>query len=58
MIKDVMVWLDGGLSDEIRLATAAEIARRLESEGIIGLFLNPLPGPVDGDISERSPRPN
>ena len=53
MIKDVMVWLDGGLSDEIRLATAAEIARRLESVVIIGLFLNPLPlpGPVDGDIS-------
>jgi nucleotide-binding universal stress UspA family protein len=56
MIKDVMVWLDGGLSDEIRLATAAEIARRLESEVIVGLFLNPLPlpglpGPVDGEIS-------
>src|SRR3982074_2598572 len=53
MIKDVMVWLDGGLSDEIPLATAAEIARRLESVVIIGLFLNPLPlpGPVDGDIS-------
>src|ERR1700730_10270253 len=53
MIRDVMVWLDGGISDEVRLAAAAEIARRLESQVIIGLFLNPLPlpGPVDGDIS-------
>ena len=53
MIKDVMVWLDGGISDEIRLAAVAEIAIRLESKVIIGLFLNllPLPGPVDGDIS-------
>src|SRR6266404_3189762 len=50
MIKDVMVWLDGGISDEVRLAAVAEIARRLESQVIIGLFLNPLPlpGPVDG----------
>jgi nucleotide-binding universal stress UspA family protein len=48
-----MVWLDGGISDEVRLAAVAEIARRLESKVIIGLFLNPipLPGPVDGDIS-------
>src|SRR6202165_4367725 len=53
MIKDLMVWLDGGISDEVRLAAVAEIARRLESQVIIGLFLNPLPlpGPVDGDIS-------
>jgi nucleotide-binding universal stress UspA family protein len=53
MIKDVMVWLDGGISDEIRLSAVAEIARRLESQVIIGLFLNPLPlpVPVDGDIS-------
>jgi nucleotide-binding universal stress UspA family protein len=53
MIRDVMVWLDGGISDEVRLAAVAEIARRLESKVIIGLFLNPipLPGPVDGDIS-------
>ncbi|MDX6596107.1 MAG: hypothetical protein QOI72_1489, partial [Solirubrobacterales bacterium] len=46
MIKDVMVWLDGGISDEVRLAAAADIARRLESRVIIGLFLNPLPLPV------------
>lgn len=53
MIRDVMVWLDGGISDEIRLAAAADIARRLDSQVIIGLFLNPLPlpAPVDGDIS-------
>src|SRR6202165_2603238 len=53
MIRDVMVWLDGGISDEVRLAPVAEIARRLESKVIIGLFLNPLPlpVPVDGDLS-------
>jgi nucleotide-binding universal stress UspA family protein len=53
MIRDVMVWLDGGISDEIRLVAAADIARRLDSLVIIGLFLNPLPlpAPVDGDIS-------
>jgi nucleotide-binding universal stress UspA family protein len=53
MIKDVMVWLDGGISDEIRLAAVDAIARRLDSQVIIGLFLNPLPlpGPVDGDVS-------
>jgi len=45
MIKDVMVWLDGSLSDEIRLAAVANIARRFESQ-VIGLFLNPLPLPV------------
>ena len=52
MIRDVMVWLDGGISDEVRLAAVAEIARQLDSKVIIGLFLNPvpLPGPVDGDI--------
>jgi hypothetical protein len=30
MIKDVMVWLDGGVSDEVRLAAVADIARRLQ----------------------------
>jgi nucleotide-binding universal stress UspA family protein len=52
MIKDVMVWLDGSLSDEIRLAAVADIARQFESQ-VIGLFLNPLPlpGPVDGDVA-------
>jgi nucleotide-binding universal stress UspA family protein len=51
MIKDVMVWLDGGISDEIRLAAVADIARRLESQVIIGLFLNPLPAAVDADVA-------
>jgi nucleotide-binding universal stress UspA family protein len=53
MIKDVMVWLDGGVSDEIRLAAVADIARRLESRVVIGLFLNvlPLPAAVDGDVA-------
>ncbi len=53
MIRDVMVWLDGGISDEIRLAAAAEIVHQLESHVVIGLFLNPLPlpGPVEGDAT-------
>ena len=53
MIKDVMVWLDGGISDEVRLAAVAEIAKRLQSKVVIGLFLNPVPLPVavDGDIN-------
>jgi hypothetical protein len=51
MIKDVMVWLDGGLSGEVRLTAGVDIARRFESQ-VIGLFLNPmrLPGPVNGDV--------
>src|SRR6202011_5735704 len=53
MIRDVMVWLDGGVSDEIRLAAVADISRRLDSQVVIGLFLNPLPLPVavDGDLA-------
>ena len=52
MIKDVMVWLDGSISDEIRLAAADAIARQLDSQMVIGLFLVllPLPGPVDADV--------
>jgi len=52
MIKDVMVWLDGGVSDDIRLAAVADIARRFESH-VIGLFVNPLPlpTPIDGDLA-------
>ena len=45
MIKDVMVWLDGSISDDIRLAAVADIARRIDPEVVIGLFLNPLPLP-------------
>lgn len=53
MIRDVMVWLDGGASDEIRLAAVADIALRLESRVVIGLFLNvlPLPAVVDADVA-------
>ena len=53
MISDVMVWLDGGVSDDIRLAAVADISRRLQPKVIIGLFLNPLPlpGPVEGDAT-------
>ena len=50
MIKDVMVWLDGSIADEVRLAAAEDIARIFQSH-IIGLFLNPLPSlvPAEGD---------
>jgi nucleotide-binding universal stress UspA family protein len=53
MIRDVMVWLDGGVSDEIRLAAVADIALRLESRIVIGLFLNvlPLPAVVDAGVA-------
>jgi nucleotide-binding universal stress UspA family protein len=53
MIRDVMVWLDGGVSDEIRLAAVADISRRLQPKVIVGLFLNPLPlpGSVEGDAT-------
>jgi hypothetical protein len=43
MIRHEMVWLDGGISGEIRLAAVNDIARLLDSQVIIGLFLNPLP---------------
>jgi nucleotide-binding universal stress UspA family protein len=48
MIKDVMVWLDGSLADEIRLDVVATIARRVEGQ-VIALFFNPmpLPAPID-----------
>jgi nucleotide-binding universal stress UspA family protein len=45
MIRDVMVWLDGGVSDEIRLAASAEMARRLDTRMVIGLYLNAMPLP-------------
>src|SRR3979490_1839033 len=48
MIKDVMVWLDGGISDEVRLAAVAADAPRTETGGAAGLFLNPLPLPGAG----------
>ncbi len=39
MIKDVMVWLDGSIADEVRLAAAEDIARVFQGH-IIGLFLS------------------
>src|ERR1700680_1814986 len=53
MIKDMMVWLDGGISDEIRLAAVADIARWLDAEVVMALFLNvlPLPGRIEGDAT-------
>src|SRR3984957_2461961 len=53
MIKDMMVWLDGGISDEIRLAAVADVARWLDAQVVIGLFLNilPLPGRIEGDAT-------
>ena len=42
MIKDVMVWVDGSLADEIRLDAAGSIARKFESR-VIALVLNPMP---------------
>lgn len=53
MIRDVMVWLDGGASDEIRLAAVADMTRRLETRVVIGLYLNvlPLPGSIEGDVT-------
>ena len=53
MIRDVMVWLDGGAPDEIRLAAVADMARWLESRVVVGLYLNvlPLPGPIEGDVT-------
>src|SRR3979490_1818092 len=53
MIRDVMVWLDGGAPDEIRLAAVSDMARWLESRVVVGLYLNvlPLPGPIEGDVT-------
>jgi len=45
MIRDVMVWLDGGASDEIRLAAVADMARQLDIRVVTGLYLNVLPLP-------------
>jgi nucleotide-binding universal stress UspA family protein len=44
MIKDVMVWLDGGLADETRLSAVEAIARQFKSN-IIALFFNSMPTP-------------
>ncbi|MGP8231863.1 MAG: universal stress protein [Methylovirgula sp.] len=43
MLKDIMVHLDGGTEDDIRLAHAAKLAFSLCSPHLIGLYTNPLP---------------
>jgi len=47
MIKDVMVWLDGSLADEVRLQAVAGIARQFESH-VVALIFNAMPDPVGG----------
>jgi nucleotide-binding universal stress UspA family protein len=58
MIKDMIVLLDGGISDEIRLSAVADIARSLtlNAQVVIGLFLNvlPLPGRIEGDATAEA----
>lgn len=48
MIKDVMVHLDGGAGDEIRLAAVRTIAERFESH-VTALYFNILPLIVPGE---------
>lgn len=53
MIKDVMTWLDGSVSDEIRLAAVLDIVRQFEGHAT-GLFFNVLPlppAPIEGDLT-------
>ena len=53
MIKDVITWLDGSVSDEIRIAAALDIARQFESQAT-GIFFNllpPPPAPIEGDLT-------
>ena len=49
MIKDVMVWVDSSLADEIRLGAAGSIARQFDSQ-VSALVLNPMPllGSIEG----------
>src|SRR3979490_2612287 len=56
MIRDVMVWLDGGAPDEIRLAAVADMAPWLGSRVVVGLYLNvlPLPRPTRRDRAAQT----
>ena len=45
MIRDVMVWLDGRLADDVRIEVAGSVARQFESQ-IVALVLNPFLWPV------------
>jgi nucleotide-binding universal stress UspA family protein len=59
VIKDVMVWVDGSLADDVRLEVAGSIARRFESQ-VIALILNSISLPVsiaegfDGGVAETT----
>ncbi|MFN4929111.1 MULTISPECIES: universal stress protein [Hyphomicrobiales] len=53
MIKDVFTWLDGSVSDEIRMSAALDIVRQFEGHAT-GLFfsvLPPPPAPIEGDLT-------
>ena len=53
MIKDVITWLDGSVSDEVRLAAVLDIVRQFKGYAT-GLFFNilpPPPAPIDGDLT-------
>ncbi len=55
MIKDILVRLEGGGTDRVKLAAAAEIAHSFGSH-ITGIFLNVLPAivPEFGEASEEA----
>jgi nucleotide-binding universal stress UspA family protein len=59
VIKDVMVWVDGSLADDVRLEVAGSIARRFESH-VVALILNSISLPVsiaegfDGGVAETA----
>lgn len=52
MIRDVMVWLDGSLVDDVRLEVAGSVARQFDSQ-IVALLLNPIPlaGPIEEGLT-------
>jgi hypothetical protein len=52
MIRDVMVWLDGSLADDVRLEVAGSVARQFDSQ-IVALLLNPIPlaGPIEQGVT-------
>lgn len=53
MVKNVFTWLDGSVSDEIRLAAVLDIVRQFKGHAT-GLYFNilpPPPAPIDGDLT-------
>lgn len=53
MIKDVMVCLEGGAADDMRLAAVKSVAERFESH-VIALYFNTVPAIVPGEGDERA----